>query len=602
MCEPVAAADAGPRTRVRGPAALGDTGGMSRLRFGMRWWLAAVFVGIAALAALLVATVSSRQADESVRSNSQEIAVGKSVAAGFAVEAAIDAGDLSRTVVSIGRSRGIAVFVFSPAGNPLTPTRADGIRWSSVPNGAAALATALADHRFVHTVQGTGATVVGLPLRRTAVARAIVVFAARPAPYATSLAIFHHEVIRAALWSVLIAAAAGLLAATLIARRLRRIATAARAIEQGDFDTELRPGFRDEVGSLAMTINGMRGRLRDSFELLRRERDRLDVLFEQLQEAVVAVDRRLEVQFANSSARELLGEALASPGAPLPESWAEISLRDLARRLFRDDATVAEARAGVDDGARTVSLVGLPARGSDLVVLVFTDITARELRERAEREFVANASHELRTPVSAIMSAVEALQSGAADRPDDRDAFIALIARQATRLGRLTRSLLILARAESRQEPVKLELVRLRPLLDEVAASLVAHPDVSVEIECAGDLAAFAHADLAEQVISNLAGNALKYTTSGHVVLSAREAGENVLVEVVDTGPGIPLDTRRRIFDRFSSGQNGRRDGFGLGLAIVSDAVRALGGSFDVASEPGRGTTARVTLAGRGKR
>ncbi len=564
----------------------------------MRWWLAAVFVAIASLAAVLVATVSSRQADQSVRSNSQDLAVGKSVSAGFAVEQAIDAGNLSQAIASIEGSRGIAVFVFSPGGVLLTPARSDGIRWRTVPDGSTALAAALADHRFVQTSADTGATVVGLPLRRTSAARALVAFAARPAPYGKSLAIFHHEVIRAALWSVLIAAAAGLLAATLIARRLRRIATAAQAIEQGDFETELRPIFRDEVGELATTINGMRLRLSESFELLRRERDRLGLLFEQLPEGFVAVDGELKVQFANSSAQELVGREICSPGRPLPELWAEVALRDMARRLFRPDAAIAEARADLGEGSRTISLVGLPARGSGLVVLVFTDITAQERRERSEREFVANASHELRTPVSAIMSAVEALQSGASDSADDRDAFIALIARQATRLGRLTRSLLILARSESRQEPVKLELVQLRPLLDEVAASLDPHPDVVVEVECPPDLAALAQPDLAEQVISNLAGNALKYTTSGRVTLSARRAGDEVVVEVADTGPGISAESRTRIFDRFSSGAKGRRDGFGLGLAIVSDAVRALGGRFDVASEPGRGTTARVTLPG----
>ena len=343
----------------------------------------------------------------------------------------------------------------------------------------------------------------------------------------------------------------------------------------------------------------MRQRLSDSFERLRQERDRLDLLFEQLQEGVVAVDRTLSVQFVNSSAREMLGDGLPRPGGQLPEVWADLPLGDIARTLFRRDAVVAEGRVGIEDGSRTISLVGVPAGGSDLVLLVFTDITAQERRERAEREFVANAAHELRTPVSAILGAVEALQAGAMNDTEDRAAFIDLIGRQSARLGRLMRSLLILARAESREEPVKLERVELRPLLDEIAGSLQPLPHVTLEVDCATSVAAFAQRDLAEQIVANLAGNALRYTTTGRVVLSGRRDGDTVVVEVTDTGPGIPIEIRRRILDRFSSGQEGRRDGFGLGLAIVNDAVRALGGSLEFESEPGRGTTARVTLAGR---
>jgi two-component system, OmpR family, sensor histidine kinase VicK len=575
---------------------------MRRFRLEMRWWLALVFVGIAALTALLVATVSSRQADQSVRANAQAIAVGQSVSAGFAIERAIAAGDLADAIAGIGRARGISLFVFSAKGTLMTPAVSHGIRWSSVPDGRSALAAALADHRSVQTSARTAATVVGLPLRRTDVGRAFVAFAARPGPYSTSLAIFHRAVIRAALWSVLIAAAAGLLAATLISRRLRRIGAAALAIERGDFETELQPGFLDEVGSLAVTIDRMRRRLRESFEQLRAEADRLSLLFEQLQEGVIAVDRSLEVVFANPSAREILGDALGARGASLPNSWSGLSLREIAQALFRADAAVAEARTDTADGSRTISLVGVPAGGSNLVLLVFTDITAKERRERAEREFVANASHELRTPVSAIISAVEALRAGASEHPADRDAFIELIERQATRLGRLTRSLLILARSESRDELVRLEPVKLRPLLDEIVASLEPHPDVVVEVDCSASLVVLVQRDLAEQVIFNLAGNALKYTSSGRVALSARQSGERVIVEVTDTGPGIAVDVRQRIFDRFASGQDGRRDGFGLGLAIVGDAVRALGGSIEVNSEPGRGTTARVTLVGEANR
>jgi signal transduction histidine kinase len=568
---------------------------MGPYRIGMRWWLAAAFVVIAALTATLIATVSSSQAKRAVRSSSEDLAVGRTVSAAFAVQHAVAAHNLVRALPLIAGRRDLALFVFDQRGRLVSSTVSNGVSWRSVPSRRAALAAALAGHRFVQTTHASGATVAALPLRRSPTVQALVSYAPRPTAYGRSLAIFRREVVRAAIWAVLAAIGVGVLAAALIVRRLRHIGAAAAAIEQGDFDTELRPRFHDEVGSLALSIDRMRERLRTSFEQLRADRDRLERLFEQLHEGVVAVDRDLLVQFSNTTAQKILGHPTLTPGHPLPELWAGVPLRELARGLFRPDSAIAEARTEADD-ERTISLLGVPAGASDLAVIVLADITEQQRRERAEREFVANASHELRTPISAILSAVEALQSGAKDSPDDRDAFVDLIGRQAMRLERLIRSLLLLARAQTRQVDLRLEPVALRPLLDDIASSSHSAGGGAIEVDCPAELVALAQRDMAEQVISSLVGNALKHAHSG-VVLSARAAQASVVIEVTDRGPGIPHAAQQRIFDRFYSGQQGRREGFGLGLAIVRDTVRTLGGSVEIDSEPGRGTTARVTLA-----
>jgi signal transduction histidine kinase/HAMP domain-containing protein len=566
----------------------------------MRWWLAGVFGLIAALTALLVATVSSRQVTADVRTNSEDIAVGKTVAAAFAAQRALDRGNLEDALALIARRQHLAVFVFSHDGHLLSDAKSLGVFWTSVPDGPTALGSALSGHRFVETFGDGAETVVALPLRGNGGPRGLVAYAPRETAFGKSLAIFHREVIRASLWALLAAIVLGLLAATLVARRLKRIADAAAAIEQGDFAIRLEPRLRDEVGSLALSIDRMRVRLRDSFERLRAERDRLGLLLEQLQEGVLAVDADLNVQFANASAARMLGPALQR-GGPLADSWHGLPLRGIARGLFRPDAAVAEARSGGDEDRAIISLAGVPASNAGLAVLVLTDITARARRERAEREFVANASHELRTPVTAIASAVEALQSGAQDSPPDRDAFIALIGRQARRLGRLTHSLLVMARAQTGEEPIQLEPVDLRPVLDDVAAASEPPAAVRLDVSCPSPLVALAQRDLVEQIVANLVGNALKHTERGSVELRARPVGEQVVLEVADTGPGIPPGEEDRVFDRFYSGHNGRRDGFGLGLAIARDAVRSLGGRIEIESEAGSGTTARVTLArGRG--
>jgi two-component system sensor histidine kinase VicK len=557
----------------------------------MRWWLAAIFALIAVLTAVFVATVSSRQVDTAVRVNSEDIAVGKTVTAGFVLERAIANGTLDDALPLVAARRGLALFVLGPDGKLLTPPVSNGVEWTKVRGRRQALASALDGHRFVQS--SSGSTLAGLPLRRTPSAAVLVSYAPRPAAYGASLSIFRREVARAALWAVLGAAIAGLLAATLIARRLRRIGDAAAAIESGDFDTELRSTFRDEVGALAESIDRMRRRLRVAFDQMRAERDRLERLLGQLHEGVLAVDSTLSIRFMNDVGRRLLGTAAVDEGAALPATWSGLAMREFAGALFRRDAELAEARVAPDDD-RTISIVGVPAGASELAVLVLTDITEQERRERAEREFVANASHELRTPVSAIVSAVEALEGGAKDSPEDRDAFIALIGRQAERLGRLTRSLLLLARAQTRQQELELEPVELQPLLRDVASASGANGGVT--LDCPPGIAALAHRDVTEQVVSNLLGNALVHAGKGPVELRARRAGDTVVIEVADQGEGIPADVRQRMFDRFYSGGRGRRDGFGLGLAIARDAVRALGGTIEIVSSSS-GTVARVTLA-----
>jgi signal transduction histidine kinase len=225
---------------------------------------------------------------------------------------------------------------------------------------------------------------------------------------------------------------------------------------------------------------------------------------------------------------------------------------------------------------------------------VIADVTAYERRQRAEREFVANAAHQLRTPVSAIASAIEVLQGGAKEDPQTRDRFLAHLDRQCTRLVRLTRSLLLLARAQALAESPAVELVPIRPLLIAVARGLRPGTGVKVRVESPFDLAALANRDLLEQAIGNLAENAAKYTIEGEIVLCAEAADGHVRVIVSDTGPGADFPSDGS-FRRFSRDPAAPGEGFGLGLAIAAEAVRALGGELEIDSTDA-GTRIVMTL------
>ena len=212
-----------------------------------------------------------------------------------------------------------------------------------------------------------------------------------------------------------------------------------------------------------------------------------------------------------------------------------------------------------------------------------------------QREFATNAAHELRTPLASIVTAVEMLQTGAKDEPPTRDEFLEVIARESARLTRLTRALLVLARAGARDELPSLGAVPVAPLLEQVAASLPRRQGVEVGVDCPSLLAIVGDADLLEQALSSVAQNAVQHTDAGRVTMRGRRENGSVVIEVADTGSGIPAPDRARIFDRFY--RAGDRDGgFGLGLSIAREAVRTLGGEIELESEQSVGTTVRITL------
>ena len=560
----------------------------------MRWWLAVVFALIATLTAVLIATVATREANRDLQARALSRALDRTLAAGFAVQGTLEEGNLKQAFASIRYPRDLAVFVFSSSRH-LNARSGLNVRWRDVPMGNLALSTALKNHRFAKSF-GTGhSTVVGLPVHQTPGVAAVIAYAPKPLELPTTKTIFRTEIVRASIWAVLIAAVTGLVAAILISRRLRRIATAALAIEQGDFERELTAGFQDEIGVLAGTFDRMRRRLGVAFAQLGAERDRFELLLEQLQEGVLAVDRNLRIQFANQKARSLFSGVDLAPDAELPENAEGLPLRSVAEALFAPGAHVAETRSRNAHGL-TFSVVGIPASASELAVLVIADITKQERLRQAEHDFVSNASHELRTPVTAILGAVEALENGAGDDPVNRDRFVRAIGRQATRLSRLTSSLLTLARVQTHQEEIQLEHVDIRSILEEVVATSTPADGVELRIDCPSDLIAFGRRDVLEQIVSNLVENGLKHTSAGEVVLTGRYAGMSTVIEVSDTGPGIPAASHARIFDRFYSVDQSRRDGFGLGLAIARDSTEAIGGTLVIESDSGRGTTARVAL------
>jgi len=310
-----------------------------------------------------------------------------------------------------------------------------------------------------------------------------------------------------------------------------------------------------------------------------------------LPQGVVLVDSTLLVDYANPAAERLLG--VGSPGGPLPDPWPEFSLRDLAASLFRPEPPSGGTLVETDHHFFWVE--GVPPGTAETAIVIVDDVTERERARQSEREFVENAAHELRTPLAAIVSVMDVLDSGAKDIPETRDRFLKHIRVQSERLSRLATSLLVLARLQTGVEQPRLTVVPVLPLLEEIAGRLDPAEGVEVSVRGSELTGALADRDLLHRAVANVAENSAKHTKTGEIVLEAVANGTTIQIEIRDTGPGMSEEEQERAFHRFYRSSNGT-DGFGLGLAIAEEAVLGLGGTIELESEPGSGTRVRVVV------
>jgi two-component system phosphate regulon sensor histidine kinase PhoR len=300
-------------------------------------------------------------------------------------------------------------------------------------------------------------------------------------------------------------------------------------------------------------------------------RGAIDRFFQRYPHAVVGVDSELRVAFTNERARTLLGPSASRTGARL-----DPRLRLVAERLTRStDGMPSEV---VSDAGTALRVTGVPPDGGEPAVLVIEEVSGPDPHARVLHEFIRNAAHQLRTPLTAITAAVEVLQAGAKERPAERDHFLEHVERHTARLTRIARGLLALARAQS-GIGVTLQPVAVKPLLDALAGEALPRAGVHLQVDCPPRLAALAEPDLLREALSAIVDNAVEHTAAGTIVLKAAASGASVELTVADTGGGIAPEHRPRIFEAFySSARGGHR--FGLGLAIASQAVEAMGGTL----------------------
>ena len=405
-------------------------------------------------------------------------------------------------------------------------------------------------------------------------------------------------VILAALIALLFGAVLAFFAGRAIARPLTAITSAAGSIADGNPPRFPHSGIPD-IEALVRALRQMHLQLTERFEALGREKGETALMVDSMAEGVIAADQRGRVINANESARRLLGYP---PGSPLPD----------LRQLFR----VKAARSVVDAGLRgetirgaeleidgmivTLSARPLPTGG---LILVMQDLTEIRRLEAMRRDFVANVSHELKTPLTSISGYSETLLTDQPD-PETSQRFLQVILDNAHRMQRLVDSLLDLSRIESGGWKPRLEEMDLRSTISEVIDDYRDKSSAS-QVTMGMDLAPEAQVlvadpDAVRHVVLNLVDNALRYTPAGGtIVCRSRLEGEDIALSVSDTGAGITREHLPRIFERFYRADPSRsreEGGTGLGLAIVKHLVEAHGGRVSAESILGRGTTITAYL------
>ncbi len=385
--------------------------------------------------------------------------------------------------------------------------------------------------------------------------------------------------------ALLIAGFSGYVVANLLARRLNRLDVAARRLAAGNFEERITTSVEDEIGSLGETFNAMASSLKGAFRQTQQEKARSQVILDGMTDAVVGVDQDLNATFLNLRARELLDNS--------DPEFHERLQQVLAKSRFSGPITEPEVRAG----DRIIEVRAAPLEDGALAIL--RDVTEQRQIERAKAEFIANASHELKTPLFALSGYLEMLE----DEEDEtvRKTFLEDMRAQTERLKNLARTLLDLSRLDANAVTFRLEEVDLEDLLHELRRDF-AYTGREIRIY-AEDGVPPVRTDPIQlhRMLTILLDNALKYSggREGYepVEIDLHRENGHALVSVADRGCGIPETEIPHIFERFYRAQgSSRADGTGLGLALAGEIAHHLGGDIRVQSEPDRGSTFSVEL------
>jgi len=395
-----------------------------------------------------------------------------------------------------------------------------------------------------------------------------------------------------------------------ISRPLESLRQGARRFAEGDLDRRLPVGNSEEIGGLAEDMNRMAAQLDQRIRTITRQRSEQEAILSSLVEGVLAVDTDQKIISLNRTAARMLGiDPITAPGRTVQEIIRNSDLHQFVSRSLSASKPIEDEIMLLGDEERLLRATGAVLSDSDGEsiggLIVLHDQTRLKRLENVRREFVANVSHELKSPITSIKGFVETLRDGALDNREDTHRFLDIILRQARRLNAIVDDLLTISRyeKESKEAPLALEQGEIREVIHaavEACEVSARAGQIKIETECERSLKARINPLQLERAIINLIDNGIKFSYPGSTVRveSSRDETE-IRITVFDNGPGIDKSHLPRLFERFyrvDKARSREMGGTGLGLAIVKHVALAHGGRVSVESTPGKGSRFSIHL------
>ena len=418
------------------------------------------------------------------------------------------------------------------------------------------------------------------------------------------------QLIGSVLLIALLVAAASIWISRRISLPLKEVTQKAARFAKGDFREKIIAPDSQELFHLATTMNDMARQLDETINKLKNQQTQQDAMFESMAEGVIALDKDGNIITLNRAACHLLHLAENQIGTrPVAEVIHHPEMLRFIDDVRSSDAPVSreihlqfEAEKYFRAYGNAMDESGNHAIGS---LIVITDITEIRQLENIRRDFVANVSHELKTPTTSIIGFVETLENGAIDNREDANRFLEIIHRQARRLNAIVEDLLSLSRIEreNNREALDMRVIKVRDILEFIGTECRPRAEkrrINVNIDCTDDLQIECNREMLEQALLNLTDNAIKYNREhSKVTLAASQHGDTIHLTVTDEGEGIEAEHLPRLFERFyrvDKARSRKVGGTGLGLAIVKHIAQAHEGTASVVSIPGKGSTFSLNL------
>ncbi len=409
--------------------------------------------------------------------------------------------------------------------------------------------------------------------------------------------------------ALIITAIIGAGLARTITRPIQEVTRKAALIAAGDFDQRITIRSADEIGQLGETFNYLSSRLQENLREIAHQKNKVEAILTNMNDGVLALDETGILIHSNPAACRMLG---LKPEEALGRPWKEIpvleELEPVLEEVWTDKKNISSQLVVHRKNPRVIQVHLTPLRdvGENLsgTVIALHDITEQEKLESMRKDFVANVSHELKTPITTIKSYVETLLDGAVTDEKLVFPFLNVVAAETDRMARLVRDLLQLSQLDYEEVRWEKRPLALPELVRDAARRWLVEMEkknLRLSLQLESDLPlVLADQDRVEQVVENLLSNAVKFTPEGGSITVTGEAeGGYVRVAVADTGIGIPPEDQPRIFERFYRVEKARsrsQGGTGLGLSIARELIRAQGGDITLDSEPGKGTRVSFTL------